>query len=138
MAPDTNLDRLRRAVDAWNAGDLDTYLELYDDAISLHGYSPQPMSKTEVRGFYTMIFAAFPGSTLTIDETIVEGDRVALRFVQQGTHAGVFMGLPASGKDFAMTGQTVLHFRDGRVVERWSSADMLGLLVQLGAMPPPG
>jgi hypothetical protein len=29
------------------------------------------------------------------------------------------------------------YFRDGRVVERWSQADMLGLLVQLGAVPAP-
>ncbi len=32
---------------------------------------------------------------------------------------------------------TILHFRDERCIERWSQADMLGLLVQLGAVPPP-
>jgi hypothetical protein len=37
----------------------------------------------------------------------------------------------------ALTGITVLAFHDGRVTERWSAADMLGLLVQLGAVPPP-
>jgi predicted ester cyclase len=84
-----------------------------------------------------MIFEAFPGSQLTIEEEIAEGDRLALRFVQTGTHRGPFMGLPATGREFAMTGQTLLHFRDGRVVERWSSADLLGLLVQLGAVPAP-
>jgi predicted ester cyclase len=84
-----------------------------------------------------MIFAAFPGSTLSIDETIVDGDRVAIRFVQRGTHVGAFMGLPPTGREFAMTGQTVLHFRDGLVVERWSAADMFSLMVQLGAIPAP-
>jgi hypothetical protein len=34
-------------------------------------------------------------------------------------------------------GITVLHFRDSRCIERWSSADFLSLLVQIGAMPPP-
>jgi predicted ester cyclase len=33
---------------------------------------------------------------------------------------------------------TILKFANGRVVERWSNADMLGLMVQIGAMPAPG
>jgi steroid delta-isomerase-like uncharacterized protein len=132
-----NMDNLRRAIDDWNRGNLDRYLEVYDDSIQLHGYSPTPMDKTAVRGFYSMILAAFPGSQLAIDEQIVEGDRVALRFTQTGVHKGDFMGVPATGRDFVLDGQTVMHFREGRIVERWSIADMLGLLVQLGAVPPP-
>jgi cell division GTPase FtsZ len=31
----------------------------------------------------------------------------------------------------------VMRFRDGRIVERWTTADMLGLLIQLGAMAGP-
>jgi hypothetical protein len=45
-----NLDRLDAAIGAWNRGDLDTYLELYDEGITLHGYGPAPMGKDEVRG----------------------------------------------------------------------------------------
>jgi predicted ester cyclase len=49
------------------------------------------------------------------------------------------MGIPPpTGTSFSMSGQMVLHFRDGRVIERWSTADMLSLLVQLGAVPAPG
>lgn len=138
MTGDSNLDQLRRAIEAWNQGDLDAYLELYDDGITLHGYSPQPMDKAMVRGFYSMVFDAFPGSQLTIDEEIVDGNRMAVRFTQRGTHHGVFMGIPPTGTSFSLSGQTVLHFRDGRVIERWSTADMLSLLVQLGAVPAPG
>ena len=132
-----NLANLRRAIDRWNAGDLDGYLELYDERIRLHGYSPEPMDKDEVRQFYAAIFTAFPDSELTLDEEIVDGDRVALRFTQRGVHQGEFMGVQATGREFAMPGQTVLHFADGRVVERWSTADMLGLMQQLGAIPAP-
>jgi steroid delta-isomerase-like uncharacterized protein len=132
-----NLANLQRAIEAWNAGDLDRYLELYDEGIRLHGYSPVPMTKDQVRGFYSMIFAAFPSSQLTVDEEVVDGDRVALRFTQTGVHKGEFMGVEATGREFAMAGQTILHFSGGRVIERWSSADMLGLLQQLGALPTP-
>lgn len=138
MSTSPNLINLHRAIAAWNRGDLDAYLDLYDEGIKLHGYSPAAMDKKVVRQFYAMIMTAFSGSSLAVDEEIVDGDRVALRFTQTGTHTGAFMGLAPTGRTFAMAGQTVLHFRDGRVVERWSSADMLGLMVQLGAIPQPG
>lgn len=138
MTGESNIEGLHRAIDAWNRGDLDAYLEIYDEGIRLHGYSLQPMDKATVRGFYSMIFAAFPGSQLSVDEEIVDGDRVALRFTQRGTHGGLFMGTPPTGNAFAASGQTMMHFRDGRIVERWSTIDMLSLLVQIGAVPPPG
>jgi hypothetical protein len=31
-----------------------------------------------------------------------------------------------------------MRFRDGRVAERWTTGDLLGLLIQLGAIPAPG
>ena len=45
-------EALSAAVESWNAGDLDGYLRLYDEGIRLHGYSPEPMDKAQVRGFY--------------------------------------------------------------------------------------
>ena len=50
---------------------------------------------------------------------------------------GRCLGVSPTGRDVALPGITVLHFQDGRCVERWSCADMLGVLVQIGAVPPP-
>jgi hypothetical protein len=52
-------EALSAALECWNAGDLDGYLSLYDEGIRLHGYSPEPMDKVQVRGFYQDIFRAF-------------------------------------------------------------------------------
>jgi SnoaL-like domain len=52
-------EALSAALESWNAGDLDGYLRLYDEGIRLHGYSPAPMDKAQVRGFYAAIFSAF-------------------------------------------------------------------------------
>jgi steroid delta-isomerase-like uncharacterized protein len=129
----------QQALDAayagWNAGTLDRYLELYDDDIRLHGYSPEPMNKPEVRGFYETIFHAFDSPKLTFHETLWDGDTCAIRFTMTGRHVGEFMGVPASGTEIALPGITVLRFRGDRVIERFSQADMLGLLVQIGAVP---
>jgi len=54
----TPQEALTRACERWNAGDLTGYLSLYDEGIVLHGYSPEPMDKSQVRAFYEGIFSA--------------------------------------------------------------------------------
>lgn len=138
MTTDTNEMHLQRAFEAWNARDLDGYLALYDDSIRLHGYSPEPMDKSAVRAFYQMIHQAFDGPTLTFHDVFGDGDRLAVRFTMTGTHRGDFVGVPPTGRTVVVDGITVLHFRDGRCVERWSSVDMYGWLAQLGVVQPLG
>ena len=53
------------------------------------------------------------------------------------TSPGISLGVPASGNDVQLAITTILTMRDGKCVERWSTADMLGLLIQVGAVPPP-
>ena len=128
---------LAAAYESWNAGDLDGYLSLYDEGIAWHGYSPQPMNKDQVRGFYQGIFSAFDTPKLEFHEVLWDGDVASIRFTMTGRHVDEFMGVPASGTAITLPGITILHFRGGRVIERFSQADMLGLLVQVGAVPAP-
>jgi predicted ester cyclase len=57
--------------------------------------------------------------------------------VQTRVIRGRVHGVPASRTAIALPGITILHFRGDRVIERFSQADMLGLLVQVGAVPAP-
>jgi predicted ester cyclase len=138
MSAEQNRAALGAAVEAWNQDERETYLEVYDPAIRHHGLGPEPLDQVTNRGSYEAMWAAFPSSQLTIDDTIAEGDQLAARFRLSGEHLGEFMGIPATGRPFVLNGQTVMRFRDGRILERWTTADMLGLLVQLGAMPGSG
>lgn len=54
----TNRTAFERAVERWNAGDLDGYLELYDDGLVFHGTPPR--GKAETAAFYRGLWAAFP------------------------------------------------------------------------------
>jgi steroid delta-isomerase-like uncharacterized protein len=128
---------LATAVERWNAGDLDGYLRVYADDVRLHGYTPEPLDKAGVRAFYEGVFAAFPRNHLEIHETFGAGDRLTCRYTLTGQHDGDFMGIPPTSTSITLPGITILHFRDGAITERWSCSDMLGLLVQLGAVPAP-
>jgi predicted ester cyclase len=78
-----------------------------------------------------------PNPKLEILDIIEEGDEIACRFAMSGTHSGTFLNVPATGRSYVLPGITILKFANGRVVERWSNADLLGLMVQLGAVPAP-
>lgn len=125
------------AIAAWNAGDLDRYLELYDEGIALHGYSEAPMGKAEVRGFYQGLFDTLDDLHLDVVRVVEEGDVLAVHAVMSGTHTGDLFGIPATGTRIQQQVMTMLRFADGRCVERWSVADMLGVMAQIGALPQP-
>lgn len=130
-------DAIDRAVAAANRGDLDGYMELYDASVVLHGYGPEPIDFEGAKEFYGTLLGALSEPHLTIDDALQEGDKVAVRYTLSGTHTGELMGVPATGRSVALTGQSIFRFSGAKVVERRQAADMLGLLVQLGAIPAP-
>lgn len=133
-------DTFDRAIDALNdPGRRDEYFEiLYDDDVVLHGYSPEPMvGKPAVRAFYQALFHAFPDCRATPEQYLVEGDSLTMRFRFAGTHLGEFQGIPANGRAFDIGGITILRFGEARCVERWSVADFLTMMIQIGAVPAP-
>ena len=79
--------------------------------------------------------AAFPDLSVTVEDLVAEGDKVAHRFTLRGTHAGPFMGIPATGRAVAATGIAIDRLAAGKLAESWVSLDALGLLRQLGARP---
>lgn len=85
-----------------------------------------------------MYRGAFPDVRMTVDEVIDGGDTVALRWHAEGTHQGELEGLAPTGARATVTGLSVDHWRDGKIVEAWTEWDNLGLARQLGAAPPAG
>ena len=134
----SNTEILKAALAAWNRGDLDAYLTLYDASIKLYGYAPEPMDKAALSDFYRYaIWGAFPNPQLELHDVLEIGDKVVARATLTGQHKGPFMGVPATGAPIAIPTITILRFKDGKCVERWSQADMLGAMVQVGAIPAP-
>jgi predicted ester cyclase len=61
-----------------------------------------------------------------------------IRWSSTGTHNGVFMGIPPTGKPTTVTGIDIFRIAGGKLVELWQNWDQLGLLQQIGAIPAPG
>jgi predicted ester cyclase len=69
--------------------------------------------------------ALTPDLSITIDDQIAEGNKVATRWTATMTQ---------QGKKVSLKGITIDRFENGKIVEAWRIIDMLGLLEQTGAV----
>jgi len=119
-----------------NRGDFSVAGELVRDCYRHH---PAPPDLPEgVQGFcaiLAMYRAGFSDLQTTVEDTLGEGDRVAVRFSGTGTHDGDFMGIVPTGEKIRATGMAWFRFEDGRVAEEWSELNTLEILLQIGALP---
>lgn len=125
--------------EVWNKGNLAVIDEVFADDAVWHSAPPgMPPTREGLRQMIIGFRGAFSDTRTTVDEQISEVDKVAWRWTFQGTHTGELMGIPPTGKQITFTGISIDRIVNGKSIERRDSADMLGLLQQLGAIPAPG
>ena len=127
---------LEREVSAHHSGDLDQFDDLYVEDYIDHATGTRGLK--EHKQAYLAIKKAFPDVTVTIEDTVVEGDKIAVRYTARGTHRGEFMGIQPTGKTFEMSEITIKRFEGGKLAESWAIPDFVSLLQQLGIEVPPG
>jgi predicted ester cyclase len=84
-----------------------------------------------VRQVIGVYHGAFPDLTVTADDVVASGDRIAVRWWATGTHHGDQLGVAATHRKVQLTGIDILRFADGRIVERWGEANGLELMQQI-------
>jgi steroid delta-isomerase-like uncharacterized protein len=129
----------QRAIEEiWNQGKLDVADELLTANFVFHEPSGDINGPEGYKQFVTMYLTGFPDLKFTIEEHIAEGDKVVGRWTCRSTHTGEFMGIAPTGKKLEITGISMVRIADGKIAEEWVSWDGLGLLQQLGVIPPMG
>jgi predicted ester cyclase len=71
--------------------------------------------------------------TYGIEDQIAEGKKAVTCWTSRGTNTGSLFG-----KSATITGITIDRMTDGKIVESWDELDQLGMLQQLGFIPPQG
>jgi steroid delta-isomerase-like uncharacterized protein len=117
--------------------DLTAADRLLADHYTFHGSHFPDLSggKEDLKSLQSSYFSAIPDSQFTVHEHIVEGNKVVTRWTAQGTHKKNFPNIPATGRSFSVTGITISHVSEGKIIEEWQDWDRLGFLQQLGAAP---
>jgi steroid delta-isomerase-like uncharacterized protein len=139
MSTEENKALVRRFdEEVWGKGNLAVADELLATNFVLH--APPPEVAPDLEGYKQWVSTArtaFPDLQTTIEDMIAEGDKVVTRWTVRGTHKGEIMGIAPTGKQVTMTGISIDRIEGGKIVEEWNEMDMLGMMQQLGAVPPP-
>ena len=108
-----------------------------EDYIEHDPFPGQGNGRADLKARVQAILSAFAPLQFRLDDVVAEEDQVVVRWSQTGTHSGAFMGIPSTGREFAIAGIDIHKLRDGRMAEHWHVVDLYGLLMQLGVIPAP-
>ena len=76
-----------------------------------------------------------PVGACSVEDMVGEGDRTVVRWTARGTR-GALMGVPPTGRQMMVTGISIIRVANGKIIEHRLNWDTLGMLQQLGIVPP--
>ena len=137
--PSPLLQHMQRFVEFINSADETIGREVVSESARFH----VPFQEAPLEGFagymqiLGMMRSAFSDVQWSLDDTVIEEDRVVASFTLRGTHDGEFLGVPATGKKIQARAMNLYRFVDGKIVDEIGEEQALTALQQLGLVAPP-
>lgn len=137
--PKQNMATVRQFFEAASTANFDDFDNYMVEKFVTHGDALFPffMGREGMKGGVGFFKKAFPDARLNLEEIFAEGNKVVAHVRVTGHQEKEWLGVPASGNEYTWTASTIIRFDDdGKMVERWVIEDELGMMIQLGIMPP--
>ncbi len=130
MSTEENKQVVRRFIErVYTRLDASAVDELVAESFESHG---TPSLDTDgLREATLRMGKALDNVTFQVDDVVAEGDRVAVRLKAGARQVGEFMGMPASGRSYAIEEIHIFRLSDGRIAEHWHQLDAMSLMGQL-------
>jgi predicted ester cyclase len=118
-----------------NTGDVSRISEVVsDDYAEVMDGKRYPVRAEGAASHVLGVRNTYPDLHLTVDRQISEGEWVATCITARGTHKGEWIGIAPTGRKVAFTAVNVDRVVDGKIVEHGGAANMLGPLLEIGAI----
>ena len=134
----TDLATYARTInEAWNSHNMEKVLSFYspecigDDV----GQASLLRGHEGLRILLKTYWKAFPDLRFRVTNTIVEGQRLAIVWVAEGTHQGPIMNIPPTGRRMEIRGVSIIEVQDGLIVRGQYIWDVAGMLRHMGLLP---
>ena len=123
---------------AFNQGNLAIVEELLapDSIIHMPTWG-LPNNRMGLKQLIASVRLAFPDLHITVKDEIQQGNKSAVHCEMRGTHTGSLFGNPPTGRRIEVQSLIFTRTENGRIVENWLLIDQMGMLQQLGIVPPP-
>src|SRR5580658_1037559 len=115
--------------EVWNKSRREAIDEMFPEDAVVHDGSAEYRGPAEFKRFYDALRAQLSDVRVTPLETISEGDMVCIRWSSTAKDR-------TTGKPLAVTGISILRFKDARLVEAWQNWDQYSLVQQLESTAP--
>jgi predicted ester cyclase len=133
MSSNDNGALLRRYIEQVDPhSDVDALPDYFDPEVSLPA-NTAPNGRQGLEGMreHVLFLRERVRYTSTVEDLLVDGDKVAARVTIRGRIVGEFMDLPVNGKEFTIEEFMIAHFRNGKIAEVWRIADLMTLTQQI-------
>ena len=123
-----NRKLLDQYVEWYNAGDLDSCMELYAEDAEQRMHDGVFEGREAIQARLARDLDAFPDLTYTVNSFVEQGDFFCDEFSIAGTHA-------ATGKRVEVSGMELVRMRDGKIVVDNLYYDSMPIIAALGLVP---
>lgn len=135
MSEAENLAVVRRYVHVWGRGSPSLFDELVSPDVSFQYPLAKANSVETLKRMAKSLHEIFTDLSVRIDEELVDGDRVVMRWTQSGTYRGRWEHcLPPRGQTVNWTGLTIYRVVGGKIVDERGEEDSAGLLQMVGVL----
>ena len=140
---ETNRSIAEQFNEAFNRGDLDAAAGCFAEDCQNHG---RKVGRAGVRTVLGEIKTNFLDARLTTLNSVAEGEWVVVRCTYSGTHrgtsrfpvdGGMLVGVQPTGRTFEVQHIPMYRVLDGKIAEHFANRDDVGMMRQLGLLPPP-
>jgi steroid delta-isomerase-like uncharacterized protein len=130
---------VEKEIKVWNGGPLSLFDEILSPEYVMHGVDSKDIIGIDAyKEYVTSTRISFSDFNVVVDDLIIKGDKLVMRWTITGTNTGPFGDLPPTGKKFKVSGVTIAHFVDGKAREAWMFYNEVLSLSQLGfTITPP-
>lgn len=115
--------------EVYHQGNMGVFDEVFSENCVLHLNEKTAESLETAKRQVRMLIGMYRDIQITIDDTIAEGDLVAMRT----TFKGIFR---RNGNEMTVPSITFCRFKDKKVIEIWRAFDNAYIFKQLGIKPP--
>ncbi|MBB5636145.1 putative ester cyclase [Pedobacter cryoconitis] len=135
---ETQLEKNKAVVKRFNLevieqGNLESFKELMNEQF-INRTAPEGADNGPQGMIYTfnqVLRPAFPNLKVIIHQQIAEGDLVTTHKTITGTHYGLLMGIPATGKKVNIQVIDIVRVVNGKYIEHWGMNTLSAVLTQL-------
>ena len=123
--------------EVWNKGRAEAIDEMFAEDGVANGLADE--SGDALRGpsgfkpFFQTFREAFPDIEVIVEDTVVEGNKVAARCRVRATHKGDSLGFAATNQPVEFTGICIVRIEDGKIAEAWNNFDFMSMFQQINA-----